>query len=418
MNMKDVRTLLLTSAGGALEFYDFVIFVFFTSVIAKVFFPPSMPEWLRQAQTFGIFAAGYFARPLGGVVLAHFGDRRGRKRVFAVSVLLMALPTLAIGFLPTYQSAGAAAPLLLLLMRIVQGAAIGGEIPGAWVFLAEHAQDRRPGLAIGILTGGLTMGLLLGSLTAISLQLYLGPALIIGGGWRIPFLAGGLLGMVTVVLRRWLSETAIFAAVREQGRLSREIPLRVVFRDHLRSFIASFLSTCMLSSAIVVILLMTPTLLAKSLGVATESTLWANMAATAASVCFLIVFGAAVDRFGLRQVGFPALLFMIGATYALYLGARWNPALLVPLYAVAGAAAGAVVLTPLMMVRLFPAAVRFSGVSASYNIAYSISGGLAPALVPWLAHRDPMSPAHYVAVTALLGVLSLVVAPQGAQIQV
>src|SRR5690348_16759585 len=100
---RELRILFLSSLGGALEFYDFIVFVFFTGVIGKLFFPSSLPEWLRQLETFGIFAAGYLARPLGGIVMAHFGDTRGRKRVFTLSVLLMAIPTLSIGFLPTYQ---------------------------------------------------------------------------------------------------------------------------------------------------------------------------------------------------------------------------------------------------------------------------------------------------------------------------
>jgi MFS family permease len=135
----DIRTLSLASLGGALEFYDFVIFVFFTGIIGKLFFPPDLPDWLRQLQVFGIFAAGYLARPLGGIVMAHAGDLHGRKRMFTLSVLLMAIPTLLIGLLPTYQTIGIAAPLLLLAMRVMQGAAIGGEAPGGWVFVAEHA---------------------------------------------------------------------------------------------------------------------------------------------------------------------------------------------------------------------------------------------------------------------------------------
>jgi MFS family permease len=150
MTTPQMRTLFVASFEGALEFYDFVIFVFFTSIIARLFFPSSLPDWVRQAQSFGIFAAGYFAWALGGIVMAHFGDARGRKRVFAVSVALMALPTLTIGLLPTYATAGYAAPLLLLLMRMMQGAALGGEVPGAWVFVAEHAAHGRPGLAIGL----------------------------------------------------------------------------------------------------------------------------------------------------------------------------------------------------------------------------------------------------------------------------
>jgi len=161
---REIRTLALASLGGAFEFYDFVIFVFFTAVISKLFFSASLPDWVRQTQTFGIFAAGYLARPLGGIVMAHFGDMHGRKRMFMLSVLLMAVPTLMIGLLPTYQSIGVAAPLLLLLMRILQGAAIGGEAPGGWVFVAEHAGRGRVGFAVGLLTGGLSFGILLGSL--------------------------------------------------------------------------------------------------------------------------------------------------------------------------------------------------------------------------------------------------------------
>ena len=131
LSTSEIRTLALASAGGALEFYDFVIFVFFTSVIGKLFFAASLPDWVRQTQTFGIFAAGYLARPLGGIVIAHFGDTHGRKRMFTFSVLLMAVPTLLMGLLPTYQSIGVAAPLLLALCRFGQGLGLGGEWGGA-----------------------------------------------------------------------------------------------------------------------------------------------------------------------------------------------------------------------------------------------------------------------------------------------
>jgi MFS transporter, MHS family, proline/betaine transporter len=131
----------------------------------RAFFPPEIPDWLRQFQTFGIFAAGYLARPLGGVVMAHAGDLRGRKKMFTLSIFLMALPTLEIGLLPTYATLGIWAPLLLLLLRIRQGVAVGGEVPGAWVFVSEHVNPSRVGLACGILIGGLTDGILVGSLT-------------------------------------------------------------------------------------------------------------------------------------------------------------------------------------------------------------------------------------------------------------
>jgi MFS family permease len=160
--------------------------VFFALVIGKLFFPPDMPDWLRQFQTFGIFAAGYLARPLGGIVMAHFGDKLGRKRMFTLSIVLMAVPTLLMGMLPTYASIGIAAPLALLALRILQGAAIGGEVPGAWVFVAEHVPARHTGYACGTLTAGLTAGILLGSLLATLINSSFSPAQIANWAWRLP----------------------------------------------------------------------------------------------------------------------------------------------------------------------------------------------------------------------------------------
>src|SRR5476649_2377013 len=147
LDRHDYRTLSLAALGGALEFYDFVIYVFLAPVIGRLFFPADMPDWLRPLQTFGIFAAGYLARPLGGILIAHFGDLLGRKKMFTLSIFLMAVPTLLMGLLPTYAQIGVWAPILLLLLRVIQGAAIGGEVPGAWVFVSEHVPARHIGYA-------------------------------------------------------------------------------------------------------------------------------------------------------------------------------------------------------------------------------------------------------------------------------
>jgi MFS family permease len=129
LTKSDFRTLGLATLGGALEFYDFIIFVFFANQIGQLFFPAEIPDWLRQFQTFGLFAVGYFVRPLSGIIMGHFGDLIGRKRIFTFSIILMAVPTLAIGLLPSYSAIGIFAPIALLILRVLQGAAIGGEIP-------------------------------------------------------------------------------------------------------------------------------------------------------------------------------------------------------------------------------------------------------------------------------------------------
>ncbi|MCU1252520.1 MAG: ral substrate transporter [Edaphobacter sp.] len=414
LSTSEVRILSLASIGGALEFYDFVIFVFFATVIGKLFFAASLPDWVRQVQTFGIFAAGYLARPIGGVVMAHFGDTRGRKRMFTLSVLLMAIPTLLIGLLPTYQSIGVAAPLLLLLMRVLQGVAIGGEAPGAWVFVAEHARRGRVGFAVGLLTSGLSFGLLLGASMATCLNRVFSQVQLAAGAWRIPFLTGGVFGFIAMWLRRWLKETPMFEEMRNRAKLSRELPLGSVLKNHGRAVVTSILSTWMLTAAIVVVILMTPSLLPKLFGFASDQVQTANLVATIALCVSTVAVGAATDRFGVRRVAIPILLLLIASTYGLYRGAEAMPVALLPLYALAGFGAGGVVLTPIMMIHAFPTSIRFSGVSFSYNFAYALFGGLTPLLVSWLVHLDRIGPAHYVAVVTVVGLCATLMAPKHA----
>ncbi len=407
LTRQDIRTLVLASLGGALEFYDFIIFVFFATVISHLFFPPDMPEWLQTAQTFGIFAAGYLARPLGGMIMAHFGDKLGRKRMFTFSIFLMAVPTLLIGLTPTYETLGYAAPILLLLFRMMQGAAIGGEAPGAWVFVAEHVPPHRVGLAVGLLTGGLTGGILLGSLMATAINLAFTPAEVSAFGWRIPFLVGGGFGLLAMYLRRWLHETPIFEEMRRRAELVRELPIKQVLRGHGRGVLVSMLLTWMLTAGIVVLILMTPPLMQKLHAIPATQTLVASIAATLALTLSAMLTGAALDRFGSRRVmlvGGPALIL---SGYALWMGTAANPALLLPLHAVAGAAVGVITIVPYVMVHAFPPAIRFSGISFSYNMAYAVFGGITPPAVSLMLAADPLAPAHYVAAVAVVGMVTI-----------
>ena len=398
----DVRTLVLAALGGALEFYDFVIFVFFTSVIAQLFFPPDTPDWLRQLQAFGLFAAGYLARPLGGILMAHFGDRSGRKRMFTLSVLLMAIPTLLIGALPTYASIGYAAPLALLVLRILQGAAVGGEVPGAWTFVAEHVPARRIGFACGTLTAGLTAGILLGSLIATAVNTRFDTHEVLAWAWRIPFLVGGVFGMLAVFLRRLLSETPVFEEMRRRRELVAGMPLKIVLAGHRRAVIVSMLLTWVLTAAIVVVILMTPTLIQKLFAIPAATALAANSVATLALMLGCIAFGVLSDRFGAARMLLLGCIALLFATYALYHGIAQAPNRLFALYALAGFCAGLTGVIPVLLVQAFPPAVRFSGISFAYNVAYAIFGGMTPLLVTLATKTSPLAPAHYVAALCVL----------------
>jgi MFS family permease len=345
----DYKTLSLAALGGALEFYDFIIFVFFAPVIGQLFFPPSIPDWLRQLQTFGIFAAGYFARPLGGVVMAHFGDLFGRKRVFTLSVMLMALPTLAIGVLPTYTSIGVVAPI----------------------------------------------------------NTYYNATQISEFAWRMPFLIGGVFGALAALLRRWLHETPVFTELQKRKSLAVEMPLKAVVRGHCAAVVMSMLLTWTLSAAIVVVILMTPTLLHKQHHVSLAGSSVANSIATLCLTFGCAIAGVLCDRFGARRVIQVGSVALAACYLWLFSTVDTYPQALLPLYLISGLTVGVVGAMPFVMIHAFPAAVRFSGISFSYNVAYALFGGLTPIIVSLLLKNSTMAPAFYVA--TLCGVAFIVV---------
>ncbi len=383
----DHKTLSLAALGGALEIYDFIIFVFFALTLSQLFFPPEMPEWLRLLQSFGIFVTGYLARPLGGILMAHFADHLGRKRVFSLSILMMALPCLLIGVMPTYADIGYAAPLILLGLRILQGAAVGGEVPSAWTFVAEHAPPGRRGYALGFLQAGLTFGYLLGALTATLLAQVFTPQEILDYAWRYPFLLGGVFGVIGVWLRRWLSETPVFLALRERREQPVAFPLRRVLAEHRRALVPAALLTCVLTSAVVVLVVITPTVMQQRFAMSAGHT----FALSSLGIVFLnigcVLAGLLVDRLGVwRALLIYSLLLPlgIGALYASLVGA-WGWTGLA--YALAGLSCGVVGVVPSVMVGLFPAEIRVSGISFTYNIAYALWASTTPlaliALMPW-----------------------------------
>lgn len=403
LNREDFRVLGLAALGGALEFYDFIIFVFFASVLGPLFFPPEMPEWLVMIQTFGIFAAGYLVRPLGGVVMAHFGDRVGRKRMFALSVFIMSAATLGMALLPTYAQIGVVAPILLILLRMLQGAAIGGEVPGAWTFVAEHVPSNRVGMATGFLCSGLTLGILIGSLIAAAINWLFSPEQVSDYAWRIPFLLGGVFGLVGVYLRRFLSETPVFIAMQAAQQQRTSLPVKEVLAKYRHGIVISALLTWVLSASIMVTTLMTATFLEKEpYGYSALEALLANAFGTLFLLFSCVIGGALVDRYGSARFFSVAGICFAAITFLFYQFAGTSLLVLFVLYALMGTVVGIVGGVPYVMVRAFPAPVRFSGISLSYNVAYAVVGGLTPLVVTTMMVANPMAPAWYLVFIGLL----------------
>lgn len=406
LSFQDMRTLGLAALGGALEFYDFVIFVFFTKTLGSIFFPSDMPSWLSQLQVYGIFAAGYIARPIGGIVMAHFGDLLGRKRMFTLSVLLMSFPTLCIGLLPTYTHWGVAAPLLLLFLRVMQGFAIGGEVPAAWVFVSEHVPKSRIGFACASLTSGLTLGILIGSLVGRAVYTQLSPEDVLSYGWRLAFILGGVFGIMAVYLRGWLKETPVFEAMKERKELSAEVPLKVVLKEHKPAILISMLITWMLTAGIMVLILMTPTLIQSQFNISSTEAFKGNNIAAFLLVIGCLVGGLSADKIGFSKalgIGTTLLLIM---SYLLYIDLQNGGVNFITLYGITGFTIGVVGVVPAVLVTSYPPVIRFTGVSFSYNMSYAIFGGMTPPFISYLSsHFGGLAPAHYVATSCITTII-------------
>ncbi|EAK9869077.1 MFS transporter [Campylobacter lari] len=383
LKRKDYKTLSLSSLGGALEFYDFVIFVFFANYISKNFFPSEMSDFWKLLNTYGTFAAGYLARPLGGIVMAHFGDKLGRKKMFMLSILLMVLPTFSLAFIPTYESIGYLAPVFLLFIRITQGIAIGGELPGAWVFTKEHAPEGKDSFYISAINASMAFGILLGCVVSLAINYYFDQKSIYDYAWRIPFAIGGFFGIIFIYLRKFLDETPVFKKMHQENNFEK-FPLKTFFKEKniFLDIIASMLLTWMLTACVIILILLMPNFIPEILVLNKIDAILIQMIAIVILSCGTLLAGIWVDKFGFLTT---SLIFTIGFSLSCFFYFYFFYAQILHLsiyfYFIACFFGGINALAPILMCKIFKPSIRFSGISFSYNIAYAIAGGFTPQLV-------------------------------------
>lgn len=378
----ELKTLGLSSLGGILEFYDFIIVFFFAKIISQHFFPAGIGEFWAMLNTYGTFAAGYLARPLGGVVMAHFGDKFGRKNMFMLSIALMVIPTFSLAVIPTYETIGYAAPLFLILVRICQGIAIGGELPGAWVFIHEHAPAGHKNAFVGFLTGCVTGGILLGSFVALLMNFIYTPAELSDWAWRVPFVIGGVFGLISIYLRRFLQETPVFKKMRESKALAK-FPLEEVVKTSRFGIWISMFITWVFTGCIVVFILLMPGFVGGVLGFSPFETTYFQMGGLVCIVSSCWLTGRLADKHNPSTL---CILFSAGfavssvAFFSLLYTAAPVVSEVVLAYFATCFFAGIMNFCPIFMCDVFPARIRFSGISFAYNIAYALSGAFTPQL--------------------------------------
>jgi MFS family permease len=393
--------IVLAALGGALEYYDFIVYGIFAQSMAAAFFPAGDP--LALTLTLAVFAIGYLARPLGGMVSSHFGDRYGRKKVFVITVAVMSVCTLGIAVLPTYASWGISATLLLVLLRFVQGLCIGGELPGAITFVVESA-ERRPGFACGIVFALVNVGVLLAASVNLALGAWLSSAAMLDYGWRIAFGIGGVLGLVSIYFRRNLRETTAFLSIRDDAVPQ---PVREVLRTHARAIVLGCAVVAPTAGFNGLLFAHMPAYLGQIAGYERQAVASAMNVALLMMSLSLLTASWWADRIPPRYLLMASsVLLMFGAPIAYILLARGDANLLLVLPLFAMAAAGANGSFAYLIASLFPVRVRFSGVALSLNISFTVLSGLGPLGANALIATSgwPAAPALIVSAVALIGV--------------
>ncbi len=394
--------------GNALEWYDFLAFGFFAIVIARLFFPNDS-QYASLLLTTATFGVGFFMRPVGGVLLGLYADRKGRKAALLLVIGLMTLAMAMIGFAPTYAAIGVGAPLLIVLARLLQGFSAGGEFASATSFLIESAPAQRRGFYGSWQMVGQALAVLTGAILGTVLTRALSPAALDSWGWRVPFLFGLVIGPLGLYIRRRLDETEAFLQAR---RAAREQPsLGTALAAHLAETLVCLGIVVFATVAFYVIYLYIPTFARTQLHLPLEDAFLVQAISLACTVVLTPVFGALSDVAGRKPFMIGALLVYLVLAYPLFAWVHDNPSfrnlmiMQIVLCSVLGAFYGPM---STALAEQFPTQVRSTGLAVAYNIAVMVFGGFAQFFVTWLiqATGSPVAPAFYVMFGAAVGLLA------------
>ncbi|QXW01729.1 MFS transporter [Rhodococcus globerulus] len=417
------RAVKATMLGNAMEWFDFGVYAYLATTIGKVFFPEASGS-AQLLSTFAIFAAAFIVRPLGGLFFGPLGDRIGRKKVLATTIILMAGSTFAIGLVPSYESIGMAAPILLVLLRLLQGFSTGGEYGGASTFVAEYAPDKRRGFFSSFLEFGTLAGYVAAAGIVTIIQTVVSPEELLQWGWRIPFLLAGPLGLIGLYLRLRLEETPAFQQMEqaEEHSLADESTgkkLRETLVENWRPLVLCIVLVATYNIAHYGLLSYMPTYLTNTLGYDESHGLVLMIVVMLVMMVGISYVGKLSDRVGRKPlllsgfIGFfvlslPAyLLIGVGNYVTVFLGLAILGGLLLLFVGV----------FPSVLPALFPTGIRYGGLAIGYNLAVSIFGGTTPLVLTALESStgSNLVAPMYMMIAAVIGGIAVLMIPETAR---
>lgn len=404
------------SIGSVVEWFDVALYGYLAVIIGEVFFHSEDPT-SALLSSFAVFASAFLVRPLGGIFFGVVGDRIGRKNTLAAVILTASLATFGIGLLPGFETIGVAAPILLVLLRLVQGFSAGGEMGGASAFVAEYAPKERRGFYVSFVEMGCILGFLLGASTVLVMNLVFTEAQMHDWGWRIPFLIAAPLGIVGLYIRSRLEETPEFVALQKSGRVKKN-PLKETVVHHWRAVLIVGGFALFQNVAIYVILTYVPTHLSVSAG-------FSSLTGSVSAVIMMVVLCAMIpvtgwlsDRIGRRPVLLTSCVSSLVLAVPLFLAMEIGNATVAVLSHIVLGISLSFFLGPVLAAanELFTTDVRYGGFSLGYNLSVSLFGGTAPFMVTLMIVQTGFtaSPGIYIAIAAIITGIIVFMVKEGA----
>lgn len=402
--MKRLRSILSSSVGNVIEWYDFGLFTIFSAVFSKLFFPTTNSK-LAFLATLMIFAIGFICRPIGGLLFGYLGDRWGRAKTLRLSILMISVPTLLISFIPTYNQIGIIAPILLLLTRMLQGISIGGEYSGNLIYLAESAPNKHRAFITTFAAMGANFGILLAAFVGILTSFLFDQKTIEMYAWRLPYLVSGILSLFIYYTRLKLNETKSFNQLKINHAIVKN-PIKTVFTKNRKQLLITLGMVTMGSTFYYFAFIYIPMYLSEDLKLPMK---FVSELMSASIIIMIIISPLAAllcDKFGRRKLLlFNAtfiFLIVVPGFYFLHIVPLFLIVVTLSLFAIASGSEQAT--TPVSIIENFPPPARYTGISLSYNIGNGFLGGTIPVICQWLLTftNNIMAPAIYIAICAFI----------------
>lgn len=406
MSSKDRNTMLFICFSSSIAFFDFLIYLYMADIVSTALFPLSLDHRIAKLQSLGLFAVGYLARPLGGVLLGRYGDMIGRKPVLLTSMLVTAITMLAMACLPSYAQWGIVAPTLFLLLRLIQGMAFGVFVPLAWIFVAEQVPRQYLSVGCSYVTASFFVGVLFSNAFFTWLTSSMTPEQLVANGWRLPFAVAAVLSFLPLFGWKLIKETPFFEELcqKRSGAIKAQ-PLKLLFSKCGHAVFIGLMLTLIISSITTVVVLLLPELIELSFTLDDDLFEFSHSLGIVFMIFGCIFYGMLSNYQNFGKILGVGSVLLIAQIVAFYYHLQAGGDYVLIMYAMLGFFSGIVGMVPAILVQLFPTNVRLTGLAFSYNVMYGIVGGLVPFALGYATLSISFSPALYMVFIGAIGII-------------